>query len=141
MICYGGPMEETGVAKRVDYRKLALAHYGRLGPVACVYCGFGVAEVLEVAHLDCDRSNNAMSNLALLCPTCHRMHDLDLIPTEVIVMMRERPKVVRWSKLMKDAGAKAAETRRENLLVKKNRSLSAVRAVETRRKNQKVLAL
>ena len=97
--------------------------------------------MLEVAHLDCDRSNNEMSNLALLCPTCHRMHDLDLIPTEVIVMMRERPKVVRWSKLMKDAGAKAAETRRENPLVKKNRSLSAVRAVETRRKNQKVLAL
>ena len=109
-------MPGIGVAKRVDYRKLAFAHYGRLGPVACVYCGFGVVEVLEVAHLDCDRSNNALSNLALLCPTCHRMHDLDLIPTKVIRIMRKRPRVVRWSKLMKDAGAKAAATRRQNLL-------------------------
>ncbi len=133
-------MKETAVAKRVDYRKVALAHYGGLAPRACVYCGFGIAEVLEVAHLDGDHSNSKLSNLALLCPTCHRMHDLDLIPTKVIRTMRKRPKVVRWSKLMKDAGAKAAETRRENLLVKKNRSLSAVKAVETRRKNQKVLA-
>lgn len=32
---------------RVNYRKLALEAY----PPTCAYCGFGVPEVLEVAHL------------------------------------------------------------------------------------------
>jgi hypothetical protein len=42
------------------------------------------------------------------------MHDLDLISTQVIIEMRDRPKEVRWAKRMKDAGKKAAETRRKN---------------------------
>jgi hypothetical protein len=34
------------------------------------------------------------------------MHDLDLISTATILGMRDRPKVVTWSKRMKDAGPK-----------------------------------
>ena len=112
------------VPKNFNYRKLAFDTY----PSVCAHCGFGIRDVLEVAHLDCDRSNNDISNLAILCPNCHKMHDLDLISTEVIIEMRDRPKEVRWAKRLKDAGQKAALTRKLKLAGKK--------AAETRRKNR-----
>ena len=99
-------------AKRVNYRKLAFEHYAQFGQVVCVHCGFGIHAVLEVAHLNGDRSNNHHSNLAILCPNCHKMYDLDLITKDTITLMRDREKIVVWAKRMKDAGAKAAETRR-----------------------------
>jgi predicted restriction endonuclease len=101
------------IAQRANYRKLAFAHYEQLGQIVCAHCGFGIRDVLEVAHLDCDRSNNDVSNLVILCPTCHKMLDLDLITTATIILMRDRRKVVVWAKRMKDAGKKAAESRRK----------------------------
>lgn len=95
-------------AKRVNYRKLAFAHYDPL----CAHCGFGIPAVLEVAHIDGNRQNNDVTNLVVLCPNCHKMHDLDIISTATIIEMRDRPKVVQWAKRMKDAGQKAALTRR-----------------------------
>lgn len=108
--------------KRVNYRKLAFAEY----PAVCAHCGFGIRDVLEVAHIDGDRSNNAVSNLVILCPNCHKMHDLDLISTPTIIEMRDRPKQVRWAKRMKDAGRKAAETRKRRLA---GRRAAATRAL------------
>jgi hypothetical protein len=84
--------------------------------------------VLEVAHLDGNRDNNDLENLAILCPNCHKMHDIDLIPTETILQMRDRERRVAWSKRMKEAGAKAAATRK--------RRQAAQRAVATRRRNK-----
>ncbi len=115
------------MANRVNYRRLAFAHYEPL----CAHCGFGVPAILEVAHLDADRGNNDRSNLVILCPNCHKMHDLDLISTATIIEMRDRPKVVTWSKRMKDAGKKAALTRR--------RKAAARKAVATRRSNSEVV--
>lgn len=109
--------------KRINYRKRAFARYD---PV-CAHCGFGIPDVLEVAHLDGDRGNNELANLVILCPNCHKMHDLDLISTETIIQMRDRPKVVDWTKRMKDAGKKAAITRKWRL--------AGLRAAETRRRN------
>ena len=85
---------------KVNYRKLAFGHYH--DRLYCAHCGFGIVEVLEVAHLDGDRQHNVADNLAILCPTCHKMHDLDIISTETIREMRDRPRVVRWSKRMKE---------------------------------------
>jgi hypothetical protein len=119
--------------RRINYRKLAFDHYGKNGPAVCAFCGFGIPDVLEVAHLDCDRSNCDVSNLAILCPNCHKMHDLDLISTKTIIEMRDRAKVVVWAKRMKDAGAKAALTRQETARRLKRRE-AALKAVETRRK-------
>ncbi len=110
--------------KHFNYRKLAFDTY----PPVCAHCGYGIRDVLEVAHLDCNRSNNDISNLAILCPNCHKMHDLDLISTEVVIEMRDRPKEVRWAKRMKDAGQKAALTRKLKLAGKK--------AAEARSKNR-----
>ena len=96
------------MAKRINYRKLAFDTY----PPICVHCGFGIPEVLEVAHIDGDRAKNHVENFVILCPNCHKMHDLDLISTATIIEMRDREKVVDWSKRMKDAGKKAAATRK-----------------------------
>lgn len=118
--------------KRVNYRKVAFNHYH--ASVYCVHCGFGIVEVLEVAHLDGNRKNNAPDNLAILCPTCHKMHDLDIISTETIREMRDRPRVVRWSKRMKDAGRKAAESRRKSAVARKWH-LAGIKAARTRKEN------
>jgi hypothetical protein len=120
--------------KRVNYRKLAFAHYEQLGQLVCAHCGFGIRDVLEVAHLDCDRCNNGIANLVILCPNCHKMHDLDLISTATIIEMRDRPKVAVWAKRMKDAGAKAADTRRERVLKLKWKN-AGKKAAETRKRN------
>jgi len=110
--------------KRINYRKIAFGAYGTL----CAHCGFGIPAVLEVAHIDCNRENNDPKNLIVLCPNCHKMHDLDLISTETIIQMRDRPKIVKWSKRMKDAGKKAA--------LKRKHSAAGRKAAETRKKNR-----
>jgi len=39
----------------------------------CTACGYNKIEgVLEVHHIDGDRRNNVLSNLLVLCPTCHK---------------------------------------------------------------------
>jgi len=110
--------------KRTNYRKIAFAAYGPL----CAHCGFGIPAVLEVAHVDGNRQNNDPRNLVILCPNCHKMHDLDLISTDTIIQMRDRPKIVRWSKRMKDAGKKAA--------LKRKHAAAGRKAAETRKRNR-----
>src|SRR5207249_2067253 len=110
-----GSTNGDAMSMRVNYRKLAFQQY----PPLCAHCGFGIPAVLEVAHIDGNRGNNDVSNLVILCPNCHKMHDLDLISTEAIIVMRDRPKVVTWAKRMKDAGKKAADTRRRRNAGKK----------------------
>lgn len=51
------------------YRKKAFKEY----PHKCAICGWDEDEdILEVHHIDSDRTNNQLSNLIILCPTCHR---------------------------------------------------------------------
>lgn len=51
-----------------DYRQRAFDAYEH----SCASCGWNlIDDVLEVHHKDRDRSNNDLSNLILLCPTCH----------------------------------------------------------------------
>lgn len=126
MCLHSSEVKVSEKPKRINYRKLAFEAYD---PV-CAHCGFGIPAVLEVADIDCDRINNAASNLVILCPNCHKMHDLDLISTEMIIQMRDRPKVIDWKKRMKDAGQKADLSRK--------RSVAARKAVETRRRNRTV---
>ena len=37
----------------------------------CERCDYNKIEVLQVHHKDRNRSNNALKNLALICPNCH----------------------------------------------------------------------
>jgi len=120
--------------KRINYRKLALEHYH--DRLFCAHCGFGIPAVLEVAHLDGCRQNNDVRNLVLLCPTCHKMLDLDLICTETMIQMRDRPRVVRWGKRMKDAGRKAALSRKRRQTARRRKwRLAGQKAAATRKRN------
>jgi hypothetical protein len=46
---------------QINYRKMAFAHYAPI----CAYCGLGVPEILEVAHLD-----GNLRVRAALAPAC-----------------------------------------------------------------------
>ena len=53
------------------YRTLALRQLEN----KCARCDYLThPEILEVHHRDCDRSNNNLNNLEILCPTCHAAH-------------------------------------------------------------------
>jgi HNH endonuclease len=123
-----------------SYRKQAFDAY----PPICVYCCFGIAGVLEVAHMDQNHQNNSIDNLALMCPTCHRMHDVGLIPPDVVKTMRDNKKEIRriedlkpiWALLVKDAGAKARVTKMKNAAKKRQkRSAAAKKANLTKKQN------
>jgi len=120
-----GPGSPTRIP---NYRKLAFRSYDPL----CAHCGFGIAAILEVAHVNCDRSNNAKENLVILCPTCHKMYDLDLISADTILLMRDRPRVLNWGKRMKNAGQKAAATRRRSKTAQKAAATRVARLKATR---------
>src|SRR5438045_2501033 len=49
-------------------RKRALEAYG----ATCQDCGWDkIVNVLQVHHIDKNRNNHDLANLAVLCPTCH----------------------------------------------------------------------
>lgn len=95
----------------------------------CAVCGLQLATCLTVAHLDHDASNNDPDNLARLCQTHHWMYDAGLYPLEAIRLLQAHWQTVRGeashNARMKDAGAKAALTRK--------RGAAARKAVATRK--------
>ncbi len=82
----------------------------------CVVCGLQVPTCLTVAHLDHAAGNNDPDNLAFLCHTHHWMYDAGLYPLGAIKLMRAHWQVTQGqashAARMKDAGAKAARTRK-----------------------------
>lgn len=59
-----------GTAQIPEYRKKAFAHY----PHECAHCGWNkYPDVLEVNHINIDRSDGSIENLEILCPTCHQV--------------------------------------------------------------------
>ena len=59
------------------------------------------------------------------------MHDIDLIPTDVIIRMRDEQRRPRWEKLMKDAAARAVATKRKRGQLR----VAARKAVAAKRRN------
>lgn len=68
------------------YRKKAFICY----PHKCAICGWDEdKDILEVHHIDENRSHNDLENLIILCPICHRKltsHKYKLINREQIVL-------------------------------------------------------
>ena len=64
---------------QATYRKKALA----LKQECCV-CGYDIIEVLEVHHIDCDRGNNNINNLLVVCPTHHKELQLGILKLKTI---------------------------------------------------------
>ena len=112
--------------RQSEAKRVAGEHYPYK---CCCVCGLKLATALDLAHLDHDAGNNDPINLAWLCKTHHWMYDAGLYPREAITMLRAHWQATRGkpdhSARMKDAGRKAAETRK--------RSRSARKAWETRR--------
>jgi hypothetical protein len=100
----------------------------------CAVCGLQIETCLTVAHLDHDATNNAPDNLARLCQTHHWMYDAGLYPIDAIRLLQAHWQTTKGtpdhSGRMKDAGAKAALTRK--------RRAAARKAVDTRRKRAKL---
>lgn len=58
-----------------SYRSIAFNNY----PHKCAVCGFDkFIDILEVHHIDGDRSNSSLENLVILCPNCHKLVTLKL---------------------------------------------------------------
>jgi predicted restriction endonuclease len=106
-----------------SYRKIAFDTY----PHICAYCGFGIVGILQVAHLSHNRKDDSPKNLVILCPTCHKMYDGNLISKDALIVLRDNPRKIDWSASMKDAGVKAAKTRKARAAGRK--------AAQTRLKN------
>jgi len=83
-------------------RKIAFQNYQPI----CVWCGVSLPDLLEVAHLDHNRSNDDPKNLVFLCLTHHRMLDLGFIPHDVVAQLRDRPFKADWSILIKGGKGK-----------------------------------
>lgn len=63
------------------YRRNAFSVY----PHRCKICGWDKDErVLEVHHIDENRNNNDISNLVILCPTCHKFFTLHIYDSSIL---------------------------------------------------------
>ena len=131
-------LTEKEVPTSSTYRRKALMHYRKELKEGhfnlCVVCGFGVQSVLEVAHLNQNRKDNSIENLAILCPNCHKMYDIGLIDITVIKKLRDEKAEVNWKLRIKDAGEKAAVTKLKNI-TRLKKSASAKKAWVTRSSN------
>ena len=70
-----GPAHPSYKNGKTSYRRLAFIHY----KACCRVCGYDKEPVLQVHHIDKDRSNNELDNLVILCPTHHVEAHLGLI--------------------------------------------------------------
>jgi len=109
-----------------------------------VICGFGIPDVLQVAHLDHRRDNNRKGNLVIMCPNCHRMYDLGLFTRKFVKNMRDTKRSANWAKLhragrsdseyriARSKAAKDANKTRKH----KGRVAAAKKAAATRKRNK-----
>jgi len=124
------PVPKVQGRNQVEARRVVNDAY----PFACcAVCGLQIAACLQAAHLDHDAGNNMPGGLARLCATHHGMYDAGLYPLEAIRLLQghwqTNQDTTNHKARMKDAGAKAALTRK--------RGVAARKAVATRQTNAK----
>lgn len=61
------------------------------------------------------------------------MHDIDLIPTDVVKRLRDEKRTVNWAKLTKDAVVKAVATKRRKVELMREAARKAVASRKTRK--------
>lgn len=60
---------------KANYRQIAFNSLQN----KCNMCGYDkIKEILEVHHIDCNRNNNNIYNLEILCPNCHSEKHLEI---------------------------------------------------------------
>ena len=89
----------------------------------CVICGLTIETCITVAHLDHRAANNDPDNLAFLCQTHHWMFDAGMYPIEAVKLMRAHWQLTKGvadhAARMKDAGPRAAATRKRGAAARK----------------------
>ena len=63
-----GTNSRNYVNGKSSYRKLAFSMFEH----KCAICGYDDKRILEVHHIDGNRTHNNISNLIILCPNCHK---------------------------------------------------------------------
>lgn len=80
--------KDCTVAGKGKHRQFAFQHY----EPKCAVCGYDEdASLLEVHHIDENHSNNALNNLMILCPLCHKKlttHNYKLVGRTKIVRLQ-----------------------------------------------------
>ena len=75
---------DENIGTEYTYRDMAMRAY----PHFCAICNWHEDEdILQVHHIDENRSNNSLNNLIILCPTCHAkitMHKYKLIDNQLV---------------------------------------------------------
>lgn len=107
------PVAPLIARKQGEARRVATAAY----PVrCCVVCGLQIPTCMTIAHLNHKASDNSPDNLAFMCQTHHWMYDCGLYPIEAIRLLRSHWQETKGTPShkarMKDAGVKAARTRK-----------------------------
>ena len=64
---YAGSRPHDKVVYQRGLKLRLLENRGR----ACERCGYDKYQILHVHHIDRNRNNNDLANLALICPNCH----------------------------------------------------------------------
>jgi predicted restriction endonuclease len=120
---------QTPVRSQVEARRVLNEHFPFK---CCAVCGLELTTCLTAAHLDHDASNNAPDNLARLCQTHHWMYDAGLYPIEAIRLLQAHWQITRGKPThkarMKDAGVKAALTRKRRSAARKAVATRKLRA-------------
>lgn len=111
---------KVSIRSQPEARRVLNLHYPFK---CCAVCGLQISTCLTVAHLDHDAGNNAPDNLARLCQTHHWMYDSGLYPLEAIMLLQAHWQITKGvpdhKARMKDAGAKAALTRKRSAAARK----------------------
>ena len=120
--------EERRKRNQDEARRVLAEHYPFK---CCAVCGLQLEGCLTIAHLDQNCANNDPDNLVWLCHTHHWMYDAGLYHIEAIQLLQ-----ITWEitcgvpdhrARMKNAGAKAARTRK--------RRTAGRKAAVTRKRN------
>jgi hypothetical protein len=69
-------------------RQVTLRHWAALVE-QCWTCGVRIGQFLEAPHLNQERTDNTPDNLAILCPTCRRMHGVGVLETQTVRVARD----------------------------------------------------
>jgi len=73
------------------YRTKGLKMHGKI----CAFCDNKIEMILEVHHIDFNRSNNKISNLIVLCLNCHRLTHRN------VISIVDRKPIIKDKKLQK----------------------------------------
>ena len=87
--CYNSVfhLKKTREDNHTKYHNISPELYNKLTK-QCVICGF--QQVVDLHHLDEDKSNNSEKNLVGLCPNHHRMFHHSNFKQEILQLLKEK---------------------------------------------------